>query len=300
MGNTQTQSPPNVPASAQNTTIRTCNEYSWGLTVLGTGEYSTVFLGINNTTKQSVAVKSISARNLTKQRRLRLKQELTILNQVGKIPNAQQHFVTLKTSFLDKSGNLCIVTDLIEGNRLLDLMGQYPSGLPEASAKSVLKNIFLGVKLLHQNNIAHRDIKLENIIYDRKSQSLRLIDFGFATSTKSTGSDETTTSSQFCGSIHYCAPEIVSEHPYVPEKVDIWALGVLTVVLLTGHFPFDNPREEILVSRINSGQYFLPKSLSPVACNFIQKMLCVDPAQRFTINQLIAHPWIAPLFKTKQ
>ena len=94
--------------------------------------------------------------------------------------------------------------------------------------------------------MAHRDIKLENILIEEKTKKLKLIDFGFCCCSKER-------LKVFCGTPSYMSPEIVSKKEYYGNSADIWACGVLLYVLLQGCFPFKSSFEKDLFRKIQRG-----------------------------------------------
>ena len=98
---------------------------------------------------------------------------------------------------------------------------------------------------MHNNNIVHRDLKLDNILVEESTRMVKLIDFGFSVVV-----GNGTPLKIFCGTPSYMAPEIVRKHEYDGKPVDIWALGVLLFVLLTGSFPFRGTSESDLYQKI--------------------------------------------------
>jgi MAP/microtubule affinity-regulating kinase len=103
----------------------------------------------------------------------------------------------------------------------------------EITARRIFKQVAEGVAYLHQQNIVHRDIKLDNILVEESTRMVKLIDFGF--SVVVAGGQRLKV---FCGTPSYMSPEIVRKNEYDGKPVDVWALGVLLFVLLTGTFPF--------------------------------------------------------------
>jgi serine/threonine protein kinase len=92
---------------------------------------------------------------------------------------------------------------------------------------------------MHQKNVTHRDIKLENLLLEDNTKNIKIIDFGFSIVSK----DKKLTS--FCGTPSYMSPEIISKKDYYGPPVDIWTLGILLYVLMCGHFPFRGKIDEI-------------------------------------------------------
>lgn len=138
----------------------------------------------------------------------------------------------------------------------------------------------------HAKNISHRDLKLENVIYNKKGE-VKLIDFGFAVHSKNK-------LRTFCGTPTYMAPEIVKKREYRGSKVDIWALGVLLYRMVTGTYPFKAKQDKELYRNIASGNYdetIIPDSKVK---NLIKKMLTVDPLKRISILGVLQHEWLNP------
>ncbi len=104
---------------------------------------------------------------------------------------------------------------------------------------------------LHSQGIAHRDIKLENVLLDA-DLNIKLIDFGFSTQQTSPKKAKL-----FCGTPSYMAPEIVSRIEYLGQPADIWAAGVLLFCLLNGYFPFKGQTDAELYRRIQRGSFKL-------------------------------------------
>ena len=104
--------------------------------------------------------------------------------------------------------------------------------LPESEAREYFAQIAAGLSYLHEFSIAHRDLKLENLMLndDRK---MKLIDLGFSIRTAKGAKLNV-----FCGTPSYMAPELVKKQDYIGAEVDCWALGVILYVVLCGKFPF--------------------------------------------------------------
>lgn len=105
--------------------------------------------------------------------------------------------------------------------------------IPEKEVRFIFKQLTEGIHYLHSNSYVHRDIKLENILIDKKNKTIKIIDFGFSVSVQP---DKKLC--MFCGTPSYMAPEIVSKQEYNGKFVDIWAMGILLFTMLCGKFPF--------------------------------------------------------------
>ena len=105
---------------------------------------------------------------------------------------------------------------------------------------------------MHENNVIHRDLKLENILIDRESKETKIIDFGFSVNVK----DAYETKLPFsCGTPCYMSPELAQKKEHLGGPVDIWALGVILFILLSGKMPFYGGFEEDLFRKIVNGKY---------------------------------------------
>jgi len=145
----------------------------------------------------------------------------------------------------------------------------------------------------------HRDIKPENLLLSDKSAgaTIKLADFGFATTCLSDSA-----LSDLLGTPEYMAPELVAlrdvEGGY-GKSVDIWALGVVLYILLSGIHPFQIEDEEQMLANIQAGKWkWLGRNwdkVSDEAKDLITKMLDSNPKTRPTVKECLAHPW----FKTQ-
>jgi serine/threonine protein kinase len=143
------------------------------------------------------------------------------------------------------------------------------------------------VEYMHSHDVAHRDIKLENVLIEQKSGTVKLIDFGFSCLSKER-------LKIFCGTPSYMSPEIVSKKEYYGGPSDIWACGVLLFYLLVGTFPFKSvTTEKDLFRKILRGifNYGQRESLSNEVKDLIKQMLAVDPSERPTATMILNHSW---------
>lgn len=140
---------------------------------------------------------------------------------------------------------------------------------------------------LHSRGIAHRDLKLDNVLIEEKTNMIKIIDFGFAAFCQ-----EGQKQKIFCGTPSYMAPELVKKAEYDGRHVDMWALGVLLFAMLSGTFPFKGQSEKELYGKIQRAQFRYPDNMTREAKYIISRLLEVDPRRRFRAQDLMRENWI--------
>jgi len=262
-------------------------------TILGEGANSKVYLGRNINTSDDVALKITDYSVLGVDSVRQLENEIKILKKLSQI-DENNDFLHLY-DVIEQDEEVCLATEYIPGGDLSDYCDQFPNGVPERIGKWSFLKLLKATDRLHKNNICHRDLKLENIMYNKETHKLKLIDFGFATETVETkdGVEVPKLQKDYCGSVHYAAPEIVQRKPYDGKKADVWSLGIILFVLLSGLFPFDDAqnRPEVIFDKIVAGDFFTPSYLSSDAAPLIRSMLHKDPNKRPSVSKLLKHPW---------
>ena len=160
------------------------------------------------------------------------------------------------------------------------------AGLVEDTVRFLFRQLAEAMVALHGQLICHRDIKLENILVSDRRR-IKLIDVGFSIRCK-----EDAKLQVFCGTSSYMAPEIVTKKEYSGFKADIWALGVVLYVMLTGRFPFTGKNERELFNRIQTGQFLPPVQMNFEAKRLVTRMLSVDPSKRPSAGELVRDQWL--------
>uniref|UniRef100_A0A8C8TED7 Serine/threonine-protein kinase DCLK1 n=1 Tax=Peromyscus maniculatus bairdii TaxID=230844 RepID=A0A8C8TED7_PERMB len=257
--------------------------YKVGRTI-GDGNFAVVKECIERSTAREYALKIIKKSKCRGKEHM-IQNEVSILRRV-KHPN-----IVLLIEEMDVPTELYLVMELVKGGDLFDAITS-TSKYTERDASGMLYNLASAIKYLHSLNIVHRDIKPENLlVYEHQdgSKSLKLGDFGLATIVD--GPLYTV-----CGTPTYVAPEIIAETGY-GLKVDIWAAGVITYILLCGFPPFrGGDDQEVLFDQILMGQVDFPPpywdNVSDSAKELINMMLLVNVDQRFSALQVLEHPWV--------
>lgn len=147
------------------------------------------------------------------------------------------------------------------------------------------------VSYLHSQNVVHRDLKLENILLDRRTGNIKIIDFGLARFF-----EDSQLLSTRCGSEEYAAPEVIKGDPYDGRKSDIWAIGIILYAMLFGCLPFNASEPGAtrkLFHKICNNLYRIPQGqVSLEAEDVIKAVLTVHPQERPTLKSLSHFPWI--------
>ncbi|XP_033891178.3 serine/threonine-protein kinase DCLK2-like isoform X1 [Acipenser ruthenus] len=254
--------------------------------VIGDGNFAVVKECIERSTGKEFALKIIDKAKCSGKEHL-IENEVAVLRRV-KHPN-----IIMLIEEVDTAAELYLVMELVKGGDLFDAITS-STKYTEKDASAMVYNLAGALKYLHCLNIVHRDIKPENLLvceYPDGTKSLKLGDFGLATVVE--GPLHTV-----CGTPTYVAPEIIAETGY-GLKVDIWAAGVITYILLCGFPPFrsENNLQEDLFDQILEGRLEFPSpywdNITDSAKELISRMLQVNVEARYTAEQVLAHPWVA-------
>merc|ERR1719478_982477 len=149
----------------------------------------------------------------------------------------------------------------------------------EKDAAEAAFQMLLAVNYIHTHGIVHRDIKLENFLYEKPdSDHLKLIDFGFSHIW-----EPNTKMALSCGTLAYVAPEVLKKS--YTSQCDLWSTGVILFILLAGYMPFSG-NERVQRKAIEDGNYSWRadrwKSVSSEAIDLVKRLLEKDPAKRLT------------------
>ncbi|XP_075564944.1 serine/threonine-protein kinase DCLK2 isoform X2 [Pelecanus crispus] len=254
--------------------------------VIGDGNFAVVKECVERSTGKEFALKIIDKAKCCGKEHL-IENEVSILRRV-KHPN-----IIMLIEEMDTQTELYLVMELVKGGDLFDAITS-STKYTERDGSAMVYNLASALKYLHGLNIVHRDIKPENLLvceYPDGTKSLKLGDFGLATVVE--GPLYTV-----CGTPTYVAPEIIAETGY-GLKVDIWAAGVITYILLCGFPPFrsENNLQEDLFDQILVGKLEFPSpywdNITDSAKELISLMLHVNAEARYTAAQILSHPWVS-------
>ncbi|ORC90299.1 myosin light chain kinase, partial [Trypanosoma theileri] len=264
---------------------------------IGEGAYAVVYKCVDRKTKQEFAVKVVNKGKAGPKDIDSLDFEIRVMEKIGHHP----HVVGLIDHFESES-RIYLVLDLLNGGMLFNHIVRL-SHYSEKSAADLVKNLLSALAHIHSKGIIHRDLKPENLLLRHKDDSsangvsylsdICLADFGLA---------GTIPSRVCCGSPSYIAPEVINVGYYLTqrepydEKCDIWSLGVITYILLSGRMPFGAGSYKDTFRRIVSNKWSFSEdiwnSISPTAKAFITACLTQDPKQRPSAQELLKHAWV--------
>lgn len=256
--------------------------------VIGRGGFGQVHEGRDKQSLAPVAIKRVDKQTTTRDKFL---QEVSILRAVGGCANV----VGLCGAF-ETTDAYVLVTELIQGEELFDHL--VTKGVPaEERAQAMLSEITRALEYLHAHGVVHGDLKPENILLTADSQSVRLIDFG-----QSFREHITSERSRCLGSgvatIAYAAPEVITAQ-VTSSAIDMWGLGVVLFIVLCGFHPFDpenDASDKEMAQRIATGAFDSTsaewRALSPAARDLVERLLQVDPSQRISAAEVLAHEWL--------
>ncbi|ESO89987.1 hypothetical protein LOTGIDRAFT_178957 [Lottia gigantea] len=218
-------------------------------------------------------------------------QKKIVLTEIGILLKIRHPNVVRLKEVFETEDRIIMILELVTGGELFDRIVTTGHYSEKDAAKAVL-DILTAVDHLHDNGVVHRDLKPENILYaDLKGNSpLKVADFGLSQII-----EPEVKMSTICGTPGYCAPEILSGKKY-EKTVDIWSVGVITYILLSGYEPFYEDNEKKMYKRIIKGEYSFPSpiwdNVSENAKDLIRKMLHMDSKKRLTAKQALKHPWV--------
>lgn len=254
---------------------------------IGHGHYGVVRKCQNRVTREFFAIKTIRKAKVS--RLETLKREIEILKNMDH-PN----IIKLSDVYEDEK-YLHLVTELCLGGELFDrIIAKSKSGeghFSERDASLIIRNMLGAIEYCHTvHNICHRDLKPENFLYTSSAadSEMKIIDFGL-----SRVDDEVEHMSTKVGTPFYVAPEVLTRR--YDKECDLWSIGVVTFVLLSGYPPFYGDTEAEIFAAVKRGvfEFRSPEwdPISDLAKDFIRSLLQKDPAKRPTPQAALEHPW---------
>lgn len=255
---------------------------------VGRGRFGIVKKCIEMKTASRFCAKFIKSRPSQKEE---FKREIEVMNALH-----HPRLIRLYDAF-EEPRQIILIMEYARGGDLSDRMDG--DSLPEFEAVEILKQVLEGIKFMHGNGFMHLDLKPQNVMFKNEGGSkIKLIDFSL---TRKFDPDKETKIS--FGTAEYVAPEIVNYEPVTPSA-DMWAIGVVAYMMLSGESPFLSDSEEDTFRRITEGRWEFSDVfdyVSKEAKDFITRLLMKEPRKRMTADQCLEHDWIkSPGFTGKR
>ena len=284
----------------------------------GYGGYGTTYAATDMLTGEKLAAKVV---DLTKMSLVAIRNECRALE----LLRGHSSVIALRAHGLGRSGGAAgsedgagksdryvIVMERAPGGELFDHIGNHKQPMPESRARPLGLQVIAAIEHCHRQGIAHRDVKLENLLLSADGQAVKLIDFGLCHlySCDSHGRlDCSRPVRGFCGSSTYAAPEVIRGGEYDALAADMWSLGVCLFGMLNGFLPVDRAApgdwryDRMLKAQgSKSGRWSVVQILSwyrksathmsVEAVALLDQLLQIDPTRRPSAADVCNHPWV--------
>ena len=267
------------PPEINNLTIKQIGDYALGEEI-GSGAFGKVVLGKHILTGEKVAIKILDKMilNQTPEDYELVKKEISILKLV------KHKFIVQLYEIMQTAQHIFIIMEYCEGKEIMDYI-LTKTRLSELESLKYFQQLINTLFYLHSQNIAHRDVKIDNILLD-KNHDLKLIDFGL--STKYT---DDSLLDQPCGTIVYAAPEVLEGKEYHGMLADVWSSGIVLFGMLAGFLPFSDKNDDVNKNQVIKGEIKFPDFFPDLVTDLLKHMLDVDPMTRYTLQEIKDHPW---------
>lgn len=265
--------------------------------ILGTGSYAEVRLAIRKKDNEKVAVKIIDKENLSQKELRGLSKEVSILQSLRHKNVVKLH------DWYEEPEVMYVVMEFVGGGELFEMILQKDAPFTEGDARRIIGTLAEALKHCKDRGIIHRDIKPQNLLLTEPENGghLKLADFNLSIQLDP-DSVNFSVIQTMCGTPNYVAPEILSGKPY-DFKCDVWSLGVICFLLLSGgYLPFYVDEEgalgkEKLLKKVKQGKWgFYPheawENVSEDAKDFLKKVMEKSPEKRLNYSALMNHPWL--------
>ena len=258
------------------------------LSHLGNGSYGKVYKAMNLKTENLVAIKSV------KKKKDKEDEDKIVSNEIDFLKRLSHPNIVKIYEFYDIKDNYYLITEYCKYG---ELYKYYKFHFSEKQICVLFYQIFSGLIYLHENNILHGDLKLENIMVDAIEKDkvsfepyfyIKIIDFGSAKIFSKQRKEN-----EIIGSTYYIAPEVLKQK--YNEKCDTWSVGVLLYMILTKKAPFNGNNNDKIEEKIEKGSYDNKNKqlmeYSPEVRDLLNKLLEVDAEKRYSAKQALNHTW---------
>ncbi|KAI6217382.1 Stretchin-Mlck [Aphelenchoides fujianensis] len=252
---------------------------------IGEGKFGKVFRCVEKSTGLELAAKCI---------RLRKDADLEKVEKEVNIMTKMRHrcIAQIYDAFATSSSEIVLIMELVSGGELFDRVVDESYVLTETAVAMIVYQICEAIKYIHSQNIIHLDLKPENVVCrSLTSNQVKLIDFGLAQHY-----DGQHDLLFMAGTPEFSAPEVIKYEP-LDFHTDMWSLGVIVYILLSGQSPFLGDNIALTYCNVEKGKWefseeFDENGISEDARDFISKLLIVEKSKRMLPHECLEHPWI--------
>lgn len=271
--------------------INVLREQYYMVRKLGGGGFGTVYMVQRKTNKELFAAKHQKHARPDELRYAR--NELEILTRMAESPR-----ILALMEYFESGLQSVILTEYLEGGELFERISSTEYKLTEDKCRMFIQQIVNGIAFIHDKGVIHLDLKPNNIVCVSREESnlqVKIIDFGLARDLQGEPDVAITT----CGTPEFMAPEVM-KCTRASTLTDLWSLGVVVFMLVTGGFsPFYSRNQYKMQRKILRGNYNIEhesfSGVSRQAKDLVRALLVVDPAARPTALQCLAHSWLEPV-----
>lgn len=254
---------------------------------IGKGGFGTVKLALSKISGEKFAVKIISKKPLDELSETQIRREIDVLR-LSSHPNLLH-----LAGIYEDADTLYIVTEYISGGSLQKYLSSNNFRIQEDKCKEIVLELASGLSYLHSIGIVHRDLKLDNILLDITPNKIRpiIIDYGLACIL-----GPYQYAREAVGTLMFAAPEMLMGLPY-RETVDVWALGLICYISLSGDIPFHGDDNQIVQSILAKPIDFKKKAWQEVSTQgkmIVASLLNRNPLQRLNLKELFRYDWESP------
>ncbi|CAL8316274.1 unnamed protein product [Gadus morhua 'NCC'] len=252
--------------------------------ILGGGRFGQVHKCVENSSGLTLAAKVIKARSV-KEKEV-VKNEIQVMNQLD-----HANLIQLYAAY-ESRNDMILVLEFVDGGELFDRIIDVNYTLMELETVSFIRQICEGLQHMHKMYILHLDLKPENILcVSRVTNKVKIIDFGLARIYKPREKLRVN-----FGTPEFLAPEVIN-YDFVSFNTDMWSLGVITYMLLSGLCPFLGDDDNQTLNNILAAKWNFEEeefiTVSAEAKDFITRLLVVNKTWRMGATEALKHPWLS-------
>ena len=265
--------------------------------VIHNGQTAKIYECTHQRTNVIYAVKMIERKQPSRKSVKRTMAEM-VLREVAILDSLKHPSIIEIKELFEDDDYFYLVMERMRGGDVFDKLIQIKK-YTEADAKKLVKSLLIAAEFFHSHNVAHRDLKPQNILLKSNTNMHDIVisDFGFSCRVHKPMSLSTR-----CGTPSYVAPEVLKNAPY-DQSVDMWSIGVIIYVLLCGYPPFADSNQSELFRRIRMSNWKFRgeewENISDDAKDLIRGLLVANPIQRFTATQALQCEWLKSIDVTE-